>query len=206
MALPLKTVVASLCFLVLLCNFSINASSPTPTSQNPKKSASPESGKADQKELRVVKGLDLKRYMGRWYEIASFPQPFMPPNATNTRATYSLRADGTVNVLNEAFVNGKRIAIEGVAYRAHPSSDEAKFKLRFPNVPVIGNYWVLYIDRRYQYALVGEPTRMSLFILSRKNHIDEKKYKKLVKMAKDEGYDVTKLQKTKQTNPPPKLQ
>ncbi|KAG5564105.1 hypothetical protein RHGRI_000325 [Rhododendron griersonianum] len=81
------------------------------------------------KEMEVVKGLDLNRYMGRWYEIASFPSRNQPKNGTDNRATYTLRDDGTVHVLNETWTDGKRGFIEGTTYKADPSSDEAKLKL-----------------------------------------------------------------------------
>ncbi|XAR66781.1 Zeaxanthin epoxidase [Bertholletia excelsa] len=161
------------------------------------------------KEMEVVKDLDLKRYMGRWYEIASFPSRFQPKNGINTRATYTLNDDGTVHVLNETWTDGKRGYIEGTAYKADPSSDEAKLKVKFyvppflPIVPVVGDYWVLYIDDDYHHALIGQPSRNYLWILCRDNHLDEKTYNQLVQKAIDEGYDVSTLHKTPQTNPPP---
>ncbi|XP_052198466.1 temperature-induced lipocalin-1-like [Diospyros lotus] len=161
------------------------------------------------KEMEVVKGLDIKRYMGRWYEIASFPSRDQPKNGMNTRATYTLKDDGTVHVLNETWSDGKRGSIEGTAYKVDPSSDEAKLKVKFsvppslPIFPVVGDYWVLFLDDNYQYALVGQPSKNLLWILCRENHLDEEIYKQLVKRAQDEGYDVSKLQKTQHTNPPP---
>lgn len=122
------------------------------------------------KEMEVVKGVDLNRYMGRWYEIASLPSRFQPKNGVNTRATYTLREDGTVNVLNETWTDGKRGYIEGSAYKADPNSDEAKLKVKFyvppflPIIPVVGDYWVLYLDDDYQYALIGQPSRKSLWV------------------------------------------
>ncbi|XP_020587963.1 temperature-induced lipocalin-1-like [Phalaenopsis equestris] len=163
----------------------------------------------ESKEMNVVRGLDLQRYVGRWYEIASIPSFFQPKDGVNTRATYSLNADGTVHVLNETWSRGKRDAIEGSAYKADPNSDEAKFKVKFyvppffPIIPVIGNYWVLYLDSDYTIALIGEPTRRYLWILSRTTHIDDATYNSLLEKAKEEGYDVEKLHKTPQADPPP---
>ncbi len=122
------------------------------------------------KEMEVVKGVNLERYMGRWYEIASFPSRFQPKNGMNTRATYTLREDGTVNVLNETWNDGKRGYIEGSAYKADPNSDEAKLKVKFyvppflPIIPVVGDYWVLYLDDDYHHALIGQPTRKYLWV------------------------------------------
>jgi apolipoprotein D and lipocalin family protein len=161
------------------------------------------------KEVEAVKGLDIERYMGRWYEIASFPSIFQPKNGINTRATYTLKEGGIVNVLNETWNDGKRGSIEGIAYKADPKSDEAKLKVKFyvppflPIIPIVGDYWVLYLDSDYQYALIGQPTRKYLWILSRQNHLDEEIYDQLLEKAKEEGYDVSNLHKTTQTDPPP---
>ncbi|WOK92137.1 hypothetical protein Cni_G00828 [Canna indica] len=162
-----------------------------------------------EKEMSVVKGLDLERYMGRWYEIACFPSRFQPRDGVNTRATYALRPDGTVSVLNETWSGGKRSYIEGTAYKADPTSDEAKLKVKFyvppflPIFPIVGDYWVLHIDEDYQYALIGQPSCNYLWILCRQTHMDEDVYSMLVEKAKEEGYDVQKLQKTPQTDTPP---
>ncbi|OAY71562.1 Temperature-induced lipocalin-1 [Ananas comosus] len=161
-------------------------------------------------EMRVVRGLDLERYMGRWYEIGAFPSFFQPKDGRCTRATYALEADGkTVRVLNETWSGGKRDYIEGTAYKADPASDEAKLKVKFylppflPIIPVVGDYWVLYVDDDYQYALVGQPSRKYLWILCRQTHMDDEVYNQLVERAKEEGYDVSKLRKTPQSDPPP---
>ncbi|CAN1166647.1 Temperature-induced lipocalin-1 [Linum perenne] len=162
------------------------------------------------KQMEVVKNLDVQRYMGRWYEIASFPSLFQPRNGQDTRATYTLKEDGaTVNVLNETWNDGKRGFIEGIAYKADPSSDEAKLKVKFyvppflPLFPVVGDYWVLYIDDGYQYAVIGQPSRKYLWILSRTAHMDEEVFNQLVDKAKEQGYDVSKLHKTPQSATPP---
>lgn len=122
------------------------------------------------KEMDIARGVDLKRYMGRWYEIACFPSRFQPSDGKNTRATYTLRDDGTVNVLNETWSGGKRSYIEGTAYKADPNSDQAKLKVKFyvppmlPIIPVTGDYWVLHLDHDYHYALIGQPSRNYLWV------------------------------------------
>ncbi|XP_059286482.1 temperature-induced lipocalin-1-like [Lycium ferocissimum] len=161
------------------------------------------------KEMEVVKNLDVEKYMGRWYEIACFPSRNQPKDGVNTRATYTLKEDGTVHVLNETWSGGKRGYIEGTAYKVDPKSDEAKLKVKFyvppflPIIPVTGDYWVLYIDDDYQCALVGQPSKKYLWILCRQTHMDEEIYNQLVEKAKEVGYDVSKLHKTPQSDHPP---
>ncbi|KAD5317785.1 hypothetical protein E3N88_17731 [Mikania micrantha] len=160
------------------------------------------------KSTEVVKNIDIARNMGRWYEIASITSRFQPKNGINTATTYTYGDDGTVNVLNETWSDGKRGFIEGTAYKADPNSDEAKLKVKFyvppilPIIPVVGDYWVLYVDDDYQYCLIGQSSRNDLWILSRQTHLDEEIYNMLVDKAKDEGYDVAKLRKTTHTNGP----
>ncbi|KAL4319873.1 hypothetical protein GQ457_18G002750 [Hibiscus cannabinus] len=160
--------------------------------------------------MEVVKGLDLERYMGRWYEIASFPSFFQPKNGQDTRATYTLNQDGTVHVVNETYTDGKKVSIEGTAYKANPNSDEAKLKVKFylppflPIIPVTGDYWVLYIDEDYQYVLVGGgPSKKYLWVLCRQTQLDDETYNFLMEKAKEFGYDVSKLHKTPQSDSPP---
>ena len=162
------------------------------------------------KAIEVVRGLDVERYMGRWYEIASFPSTFQPKNGVDTRATYKLNPDGgTISVLNETWSNGKRGFIQGTAYKADPKSDEAKLKVKFyvppffPIIPVTGDYWVLYIDNDYKYALVGHPFKTYLWVLCRESRPDEETFNQLVEKAKAEGYDVSKLHKTAHSDTPP---
>eukprot|EP00252_Welwitschia_mirabilis_P019535 TRINITY_DN453_c0_g1_i2.p1 TRINITY_DN453_c0_g1~~TRINITY_DN453_c0_g1_i2.p1 ORF type:complete len:237 (+),score=15.22 TRINITY_DN453_c0_g1_i2:141-851(+) len=126
--------------------------------------------KNEEKEMEVVKGLELQRYMGKWYEIASMPSRFQPKNGSNTTATYSLNNDNTVHVVNETFSDGKKASIEGTAYKIDANSDDAKFKVKFmvppflPIIPVYGNYWVLRLDPDYRWAMVGEPSRKYLWV------------------------------------------
>ncbi|KAK6151618.1 hypothetical protein DH2020_014253 [Rehmannia glutinosa] len=86
------------------------------------------------KEVEAVKEFDIERYMGRWYEIAFLPSRFQPRNGVDKRATYTLKPDGSVDVLTEHWCNGKWNHIHGVACKGYPKCDEAKF---------ITRYWIL---------------------------------------------------------------
>lgn len=153
--------------------------------------------------LETVIGLDLSRYAGRWYEIASMPSRFQPKTGTNSRATYTLQEDGTIGVVNETWVDGKRAFIEGKAWKRDTQSDHAAFFVRFwvppflPVWPVTGDYWVMDLDKeKYSYALVGQPSRTYLWVLSRTPQMDEQKYEELLAKAREQGYDTSKLKKT----------
>ncbi|KAI5055860.1 hypothetical protein GOP47_0029381 [Adiantum capillus-veneris] len=159
-------------------------------------------GKAKNAALQVVKGVDLERYQGKWYEIANLPSRFQPKGGKNTTATYTLQPDGTIHVLNETWLDGKRASIEGSAWKVDPNSDEAKLKVRFwlppflPLFPVNGDYWVMVLDSEYRWALVGQPSRNYLWVLSRTPQLSDDVYADLLAHAEKEGYDVSQVRKT----------
>jgi apolipoprotein D and lipocalin family protein len=150
--------------------------------------------------LRVVDHVDLDRYLGRWYEIASFPQRFQR-GCVATRARYSRRADGRILVENECrdgSLDGKLRRIEGVAWVADEGQDtHAKLEVQF-FWPFRGDYWIIELDPEYRYAVVGHPSRKYLWILSRTPTLDEGVYRELLGRTAEHGYDVDRLRRTLQ--------
>jgi apolipoprotein D and lipocalin family protein len=147
---------------------------------------------------RTAPSVDLERYLGTWYEIASFPNWFQR-DCVATQATYSKRDDGEVGVANacrEKTLDGEWKRIEGVAWPV-VSGDFTKLKVQF-FWPLRGDYWVLALDPDYRWALVGHPNRDYLWVLSRTRSLDERRYAEIVALAQAQGYDVAKLRRTLQ--------
>lgn len=143
--------------------------------------------------LAVVGSVDLNRYVGTWYEIARFPHRF-EKDLQCVSATYTLREDGRVTVLNKGRSikdNSLRTA-EGVAWTPDPKTS-AKLKVQF-FWPFSGNYWILDLDNEYQQVLIGEPGREYLWILARSKTLDEEVYLRLVQKASSMGFDTSKLE------------
>jgi apolipoprotein D and lipocalin family protein len=149
--------------------------------------------------LNTVPYVDLNRYMGQWYEIASFPQRFQKGCVAST-ATYELRNDGKVKVLNkcrQATLDGKIRTANGTAWVVDRQTN-AKLKVSF-FWPFSGDYWVIDLGSNYEYAVVGHPGRNYLWILSRTPQIDPAVYDAIIGRLKAQQYDVTRLQKTLQS-------
>lgn len=142
-------------------------------------------------DLPTVPELNLERYQGTWYEIARLPNRF-EKGLSCISATYTIREDGRVTVENRGVkAEGTESYIKGVAWV--PNTDEpAKLKVRF-FWPFAGNYWVIFLDENYQYALVGEPKRKYLWILSKTKTLDTQTFDKLKLIAKQKGFGVDKL-------------
>ncbi|HTY64334.1 MAG TPA: lipocalin family protein [Acidobacteriota bacterium] len=148
--------------------------------------------------LQTVPHVDLNRYLGTWYEIASFPQWFQK-GCVATSATYTLRKDGDVDVLNQCrdkTLEGKARKANGKAWVVDPKSN-AKLKVRF-FWPFSGDYWIIDLGPTYEYAVVGHPKRNYLWILSRTRKMDSAVYDEILQRLKKQHYDITRLYKTLQ--------
>ena len=136
---------------------------------------------------------ELNNYMGKWYEIARFDH-FFERGLQGVTATYTLRPDGYVKVLNRGFkdsLNGKYSEAAGKAKIPDPSRPR-NLKVSF--------FWIFYspynileLDQNYQYALIGSSSSDYLWILSRTPQMDEKTYSLLLEKARARGYDTNQL-------------
>jgi apolipoprotein D and lipocalin family protein len=149
--------------------------------------------------LDVVPHVDLDRYLGKWYEIASFPQSFQK-GCNCTTAEY-FKTDGDyIRVLNscrKGSPQGELKTADGKAFVSDPATN-AKLKVQF-FWPFKGDYWIIDLADDYSYAVVGHPNRDYLWILSRKPSMDEITYKAILGRLKINGFDVTRLNKTNQS-------
>ena len=151
-----------------------------------------------QAPLQTVDAVDLERYLGKWYEIASYPAWFQR-GCTGTTAEYSLLPDGRIGVVNRCFkksLDGPVKSSTGKARVIDPPRN-AKLKVSF-FWPFEGNYWVIDLDPDYQWAVVGVPSRKYLWILSRAPSMDPQTYQEILNRLTGHGYDPTRLIRTPQ--------
>jgi apolipoprotein D and lipocalin family protein len=143
--------------------------------------------------------VDLQKYQGTWYEQARLPM-FFQRNCQQSEAHYGLRNDGRIDVTNRCREqDGNWKEARGIAEPQEPGKTD-KLWVRFDNwfsriAPGItkGEYWVLYHDPAYQFALVGHPNREYLWVLSRASEINGANREQLLKIAQQQGYDTRKL-------------
>lgn len=148
--------------------------------------------------LEAVPQVNLDRYLGTWYEIASYPQRWQE-GCTGTTATYTLRSDGEIDVLNKCrkgSLDGPEDVAEGRA-RVVDSESNAKLEVSF-FWPFWGDYWIIDLGPDYEYAVVGHPSRDYLWILSRTPTLDEETHAAILSRLEDMGYSLERLGKTKQ--------
>lgn len=127
--------------------------------------------------VQTVDGLELDRYLGRWFEIGSYPNQFQA-GCSGTVAEYRLKDDGDIEVKNTCTVDGRPNEAFGVARAV--DLDAGKLEVSFFG-PFFGDYWVVELgedaaagaDAPYTYAVVTSPSRDFLWVLSREPTMDD---------------------------------
>jgi len=150
-------------------------------------------------ENTVVKELNVQKYLGTWYEIARYDHSF-ERGLVGVTANYSMRDDGKIKVLNSGYKNsldGKFSQAVGKAKIPDPINDPAKIKVSF-FLFFYGDYYVMELDKDYQWALIGSSSDKYLWILSRKPQMGKELYNELLDKLQKRGYDVSKLIKVEQ--------
>lgn len=151
--------------------------------------------------LETVAEVDVPRYLGTWYEIASYPQRFQE-GCTATTATYTQGEKGQISVLNRCRKGGLDGELDEAQGRARvvDANTNAKLEVSFFG-PFWGDYWIIDLDEDYRYAVVGHPGRDYLWILAREPQLDEEVSAGILERLREKHYDLSRLQWTLQPEP-----
>lgn len=164
--------------------------------------------------LTAVPSVDLNRYQGLWYQIALYPNTFQKQCVSNTTAEYKPLANGQIEVTNQCKTSdGSTSKIVGAARIKPPKvfgvpvgkgTVNSKLEVRFAPAflswinAVWAPYWVIQLADDYRYAVIGEPNRKFLWILSRTPTLDPQDRAIINGLLQQQGYDPTKLQEEPQ--------
>lgn len=143
--------------------------------------------------IQPVKGFEINRYLGKWYEIARLDHSF-ERGMNRVTAEYSLREDGGVKVINKGWHNSKNQwqQATGKAYFVR-EADEAYLKVSFFG-PFYGAYVIFEMDKEaYQYAFVSGPDYNYLWLLSRTPTIKDELRNHFIEQARTLGFDTQNL-------------
>lgn len=153
---------------------------------------------ASAQAVTTVSALDVSRYAGQWHEIARLPMSAQKDCAGDVTASYTLREDDLLGVRNACRkADGRELVAEAVARRVegHPGRLKVRFAPDWLSwLPFVwADYWVLDLDPGYTWALVGEPGREYLWILSRDPVMDQELFDRLKARAESMGYELDDL-------------
>ena len=139
----------------------------------------------------TITQLDINRYMGKWYEIARYNH-FFEKGMTHVYTEYSLQPDGKIKVINRGIKDGKPKEIIGKGKQPSPKEHPGQLKVSF-FLWFYSDYYILELDKDYQYALVGSSSSDYLWILSRTPQMPQVVLDNLLQKIVLRGYDLSKL-------------
>lgn len=146
--------------------------------------------KAQSINTTTVDNLDLKRYMGRWYEIARYDHRF-ERNMERCEAFYAIEPDGKIAVRNsgiDAKTGMLRITDGKAKLGKKPGQLRVSFFLFF-----YSDYNILALGEDYDWALVGSKSPKYLWILSRTPSLPESTLEYILSEADARGYNTDGL-------------
>lgn len=147
--------------------------------------------------VQAVSTVNLPRYVGKWYEIAAFPMYFQRQCVGNTTAEYTIKQNGDIQVVNRCRTSSGYDEAIGNAW-VPDSVQPGKLKVTF-FWPFRSDYWILGLDSDYRWAVVGNPNRKYLWILSRTPVLPAPLLSTALDAARAQGYDLGMLRYTDQT-------
>ena len=149
---------------------------------------------AESLPVQSVQDVDLGRYVGKWYEIAAFPMFFQRQCIGDTTAEYALRPDGDIAVVNRCRTED---GFDEAAGKAWPvaGTGNARLKVSF-FWPFRSDYWVIGLDGDYRWAVVGNPNRKYLWVLSRTPQLPKDQLDLALRAAASQGFDLGQLKYT----------
>lgn len=145
--------------------------------------------------IPIVCDVDLKRYLGNWYEIGRLPLR-SERGLDNITAIYNLKKNGEIEVVNSGYKKGKKSEIRGTAWVDDERCSGA-LKVRF-FWPFKSEYNIIKLDENYNYAVVMGDTKDNLWILNRNPHMESKIYGDIIDFLDDKGFDIKKIINPKQ--------
>jgi apolipoprotein D and lipocalin family protein len=153
----------------------------------------------------IDRKIDLPRFMGGWYVIASIPI-FLERGGHNGIESYRLKPDGSIDttyVFRKGSFDGPIKKFNPTGF-VHNRETNAEWRMQFV-WPFRAAYLIIYLDDSYQRTIIGVPDRSYVWIMSRTPEIPDAEYQQLVKFLTSEGYDVSKLERVPQRWPDPEL-
>lgn len=162
-------------------------------------------GSISMADVTTVENVDLNKYIGMWYEVASIPQSFQKKCVANTTAVYSYAENGLIKVDNTCeTASGEREGSEG---RAKVEDQVINSKLKVTFVKILdwvflfgGNYWIIDLADDYSYALIGDPTAKYAWLLSRTPSVTDDLFLLVEKKFKSQGYNTCEILTSIQTS------
>ena len=146
-----------------------------------------------EESIRTERYVDLERFMGKWYVIASIPTP-IEKKAYNATETYELDEDGSIATtfsFRKGGFDGKQKTYRPRGFVRNTESN-AEWGMQFV-WPVKADYRIVYVDDDYTQTVIGRNKRDYVWIMARTPTISSDDYFEHVRLLREQGYDTNRL-------------
>lgn len=148
--------------------------------------------------LKTPKKVNIQRYMGPWYIIASI-STLLEHEVHNAVENYTWNVDDQrIDIdftYNKNHFDGELVHIKQRAFIHNPKTNAEWRTQLYHKFP----YVIMDLAHDYSYAIVGTPNREQVWILCRESSMDENLYNSLKGKIRAQGFDVSLLEKVPQT-------
>jgi len=156
----------------------------------------------DLPQLVTVKQVELKKYVGLWYEIAKIPNSFQDQCAYGTKAEYKIDDDGDIIVTNSCYEKEGNLDVADGLAKVVDKKNNSKLEVSFVSFlcirPFWGDYWIIGLEENYQWAVVGTPNRKYGWILSRTSSLPDDTMKIIFSLLKSQNYNPADFEMSEQ--------
>lgn len=147
--------------------------------------------------LEVAPNVSLSELQGKWYEIARLPR-MTEVDCHGTTAFYTQAPNGSLGLVNQCNVGSATGPLQTISMTATAPDRAVPAKLALRVGGYTGDYWILEVGPNYEYSVVGHPSRLYLWILSRTPSLDANVLKGILDRAQAAHFDTTQLEYTPQ--------
>jgi apolipoprotein D and lipocalin family protein len=148
--------------------------------------------------IKTMDQVDLDRFMGDWYVIASIPT-FIEKGAHNAVESYRLKENGTIATtftFHKGSFDGPQKVYRPTGYVLDKESN-AVWGMQFI-WPIKGDYRIVYLNEDYTQTIIGRVKRDYVWIMARTPSIPAQDYQQLLQLVGEQGYDTALVQKVPQ--------
>lgn len=149
--------------------------------------------------MDTVSNFEVERYLGEWYQVAAIPAWFQKKCAKNTKANYTLTKSGLLKVINSCVQADEKLRTAEARARFTAPQNLGKLEVTFVNIwghwlwAAAGDYWVIGLDPKYTWSVVGTSDRKYAWVLSRTPELPAKEIAKARQYLDDAGFDTCKV-------------
>jgi apolipoprotein D and lipocalin family protein len=147
--------------------------------------------------LEVAPSVELSQLQGKWYEIARLPR-LTELDCHGTTSFYTQSTDGSLQLVNQCNVGSATGALQTIKMTATVPDSSVPAKLALNVAGYTGDYWILEVGPNYEYSVVGHPSRLYLWILSRTPTLDANVMSGILTRAESAHFDTSQLEYTPQ--------